>query len=457
MAKTSGDTSSVEIDSDLFTLYKSVNTNQSVGSNYSYSYVIDAKEDLADVVVTDTVPTGLEYVSSMPSASKSGSDLTWNIGDMTAGQSKTVNLTVKALQTGTFANCVSVTALPKACLAVVVGEPLLAIEKSVEDSTLLSGESAIFNIVVTNTGTSLAEDVVISDSLPTGLNATSALSFPVGDLAPSESKAVQVTALTTKSGEFVNTACASGSNVGEVCDDAVVYVNTPGLNIVKTGTDEQYIGKKAKYMIEVTNTGDIALTDLVVTDTVGQGMTIASAPGAVGSGNTVSWDIPSLAAGASKSFTVTTNAATAGTFCNSASVVDADMGLEDTDSACTDWKGFPALLLEVIDTTDPLLIGQGSTYVIQVTNQGNAPDYNISISADIAKELEIVSVSGATAGSVNGQKVSFASYPTIAPKQVIEFVIEVKGSQFGGGRSNFELDSKLLNGSIGETESTHVY
>ena len=73
--------------------------------------------------------------------------------------------------------------------------------------------------------------------------------------------------------------------------------------------------------------------------------------------------------------------------------------------ACTNWKGFPAILLEVIDTEDPLLVGDASTYIIRLTNQGNAPDYNIEIMADIAAQLTVQSISGETAGRVVGQEV----------------------------------------------------
>lgn len=452
-----GNLSSAVIDSDLYRLTKSVTDIQSVGREYTYEYLIEAHQGLTSLIVTDTIPSGLEYVNSNPTAAKSGDSVVWNLDDLNVGESELVTLTVKALKTGEFANCVTVDATPKACLKVLVGAPVLTIDKSVVDESLISGERADFTIVVTNTGNTVAENVVIVDTLPQGLMASSPLEFTIGNLAPAESKTVEVVARTTGSGEFLNLASAVGSNVASASDDAKVYVNTVGVEIIKSGPAEQYIGKRAKYEIVVTNTGDLALSNLVVTDTVATGMQIDSAAGAVGNGNTVSWDIPSLLAGQSKIFTVSTTAAIAGNYCNSVTVVDSALNLNDSAQACTNWKGFPAILLEVIDTEDPLLVGDASTYIIRLTNQGNAPDYNIEIMADIAAQLTVQSISGETAGRVVGQEVRFETLSVLAPKQTVEYLIQVEGQEIGGGRSHFDLDTKLLNGSIRETESTQVY
>lgn len=452
-----GSVSSAVIETELYKLTKRVTAMQSVGREFTYEYMVEASQDLMDLVITDTIPNGLQYVSSTPRASMTGNDVVWSLGELNEGEFEAVTLSVKALQTGEFANCVTVDASPKACLTVLVGAPLLTIDKSVVDESLLLGERADFNIVVTNKGNAVAENVVIVDKLPQGLTARSPLEFTIGDLAPSESRSVEITAMTTTSGEFLNVASAVGSNVESVSDDAMVYVNTAALEIIKSGPAEQYIGKRAKYEIVVTNTGDVALSNLVVTDTVGTGMQIASAAGAVGNPNTVSWDIASLPAGQSKSFTVSTTAEIAGDYCNSVEVVDSALKLSDSAQACTTWKGYPAILLEVIDTEDPLLVGEESTYVIRLTNQGNAPDYNIEITADIAAQLKILSISGETKGRVDGQAVSFETLSVLSPKQTVEYMIKVEGKEIGGGRSNFELDTKLLNGSISETESTQVY
>lgn len=446
-----------EVESDLMVLTKRVPIKHAVGDTIAYEYTIEAKENISEVTLRDVIPAGLEYVSSIPAAQVSGDELVWALGDVDEGGVVRGTLNVKATSVGTFSNCATITAIPRVCNTIIVGEPLLAISKVVADSTLILGEPADFTVTVTNTGNSIARNVVINDMLPEGLIAASPILFNIGDLDPAESKSVQVKADTTRSGTFNNIASARGSNVAEVTDDASVIVTTPGLTVEKTGTDTQYIGKRASYEIAVTNTGDMPLTGVSVTDTVGEGMTLTSAPGASVEGNTATWMISSISAGETKTFTVSTAAEIAGTYCNSVSVLDDDMSLSASDQACTTWKGYPAVLLEVIDTEDPLLLGNRSTYVIRVENQGNASDFNIAISANIPEELRILNATGPTSSQVDGGKITFMPFPELAPKEVIEYRINVEAANEGGARSLFELNTRLLGDPISETESTQVY
>lgn len=450
--------SEADFETDLLTLDKKVLMEHSVGDTITYEYVVTAKENIKDVTVMDIVPSGLSYISSTPNASVSGTNVSWNLGEMDAGSEATVSMQVKANSVGKFTNCATATAIPQACTVVVIGEPKITIQKDVAVSKLFVGETANFEIVVQNIGTSVAKNVVVTDLLPSSLTTSAPLSYNIGDLAPGESKSISLAAQTTAKGDYCNVAEAVGSNVSKVSDDACIVVVKPGLAIEKTGTKEQFTNKNADYDIVVTNTGDVELVDVVVTDTPSAPMTIVSAPGATIAGNTASWNIPSLAAGASKSFSVKVTSAQGGTYCNTATATDADLNLSATDDACTTWKGFPAVLLEVIDTTDPLLIGEKSTYVIEVTNQGTADDFNVVINAMIPAEFKITGVSGASQGTVTGNNVSFAPYAVIKPKQVIEYRIDIEAVKEGSARSKFTLDTALLSGDpISETEATQVY
>ena len=102
-----------------------------------------------------------------------------------------------------------------------------------------------------------------------------------------------------------------------------------------------------------------------------------------------------------------------GTYCNQVSAASAAYGLSESDEACTEWAGYPALLLEVIDTEDPLLIGEETTYIIQVTNQGTATDTNVVLDVQLPAELKLLSAAGDTQGTITGNTVNFAAYPAL--------------------------------------------
>src|SRR5262249_43948561 len=51
-----------------------------MGDTFTYDIVVTAQQDVADVLVADTVPSGASYVGSEPAAAHEGDRLTWKLG-----------------------------------------------------------------------------------------------------------------------------------------------------------------------------------------------------------------------------------------------------------------------------------------------------------------------------------------------------------------------------------------
>src|SRR5690606_1347953 len=137
--------------------------------------------------------------------------------------------------------------------------------------------------------------------------------------------------------------------------------------------------------------------------------------------------------------------------------VSAPYGLTGSAEACTLWEGMPAILLEVIDTEDGLLVGDPTTYIVRVTNQGSANDTNVVIPMDFPEGIQPRSASGATRGTVEGQSVTFEPYPTFAPNQTLEYRVAPRAAGEGDNRINTSLTSDGFEDAILEIESTTVY
>jgi uncharacterized repeat protein (TIGR01451 family) len=82
----------------------------------TFGYVITVKNegagDAGDVVVTDTLPSQVSYVSATPSAGtcqKAGSTITCDLGQVNSGASATATITVKAAKDGTASNSATLT------------------------------------------------------------------------------------------------------------------------------------------------------------------------------------------------------------------------------------------------------------------------------------------------------------------------------------------------------------
>ena len=447
------------VDKHLVRLEKSAPDMVAVNTPFDYNYTVIAKDKVKKVVVEEQIPAGTVYVSSSPKAEVNGSSVTWTLYNVASGSRTPLQLTVKPTGLADLSNCATIVAYPEACTTTQVGAPALAISKTTPNEQVLLGAGVPWNITVTNVGNFCAYDVVLTDTLPAGVShdsGNSTLTTNLGTLAPGESRDVTVNTTAVTTGEHCNTAVATASNAESVEDDACVVVVEAGIDVVKEGTPMQFVGKKASYTITATNTGDVPLTDVVVIDTVPVQNQLLSAPGAQINGNTATWTT-SLGAGESKSFDVTVLGLQEGTYCNQVSAASAEYGLSGDDDACTEWRGYPALLIEVIDTEDPLLVGEKTTYVIQITNQGTARDTNVGLEVQLPSQLKVISAAGDTQGTISGNSVSFAPYSVLAAKQIIEFRVIAEAVAEGDARFKAQLRSDLLKTPVPEEEATQVY
>lgn len=439
----------------LVSLSKQMPKEAALGQEFEYQLLLNSSECVGNIVVTDQVPEGASYVRSEPSAEASGSTLTWRLGEMDASQRGVIRVWLKADREGTLASCATISADPRVCASTFVGKPALTIDKAGPETAIL-GSTVNYTIVVSNNGSALARNVVVTDTVPEGLESADGkkqLTFEVGDLAPNQSKSINVALRAAARGRHCNVAEASSSNAGKVSDEACTTVVQPGLKVAKTGDAERFLGRNANYKVVVSNTGDTTLTDVTVTDTAPAATSIVSANGATVNGNQAVWRIASLPAGEERSFNVVLTSTTAGNHCNTVAASAAG-GLEDRAEACTLWRGVAAVLLEVVDDPDPIQVDEETVYTIRVTNQGTADLINIGVAAQFDGEMSPVS---SPEGTVAGQNVRFPAVARLAAKQSFSYTVRAKGVNPGDARNKVSLTADGLATPVVEEESTTVY
>ena len=233
---------------------------------------------------------------------------------------------------GTFTNVANVTCAENDTQvsddATVSVDPYVAlsIDKSVNQSTVIVGEEFTFTIVVTNNGLSDATDVVIVDTLPTGLTSEDTLTINVGDLAAGESKEFNITAVATVNGTFTNVASATcAENDTQVSDDAEVTARVVILDITKTASpSEILVGENVTFTITVTNKGDGNGTNLVISDVLNDTFKIidySNKDKASVDGQKITWSFEQIDAGQTVVVTVTVIVNEKGKFNNTAAAV----------------------------------------------------------------------------------------------------------------------------------------
>lgn len=434
-----------------------------VGQPYAYQIRVKnlTQGPLEQVVVTDVLSDTYSMSSANPSpVSRDGGVMTWAIGDLGPGETRTVEVNGTATSAGSVTYCSEVAYLDRLCLETAVVEPALRIVKR-GPAEVLACDTINYEIEVRNEGSGTARNVRITDMLPDGLTATDGsrqLNYPVGDLSSGQSKTVNVSVRASRTGTFDNraTAEADGGLTSE-SNSVTTRVSKPELDIAMSCDDRRFGGQNATYRVVVTNKGDAACNSTVLDATIPAGTTFVSASngGNAGAGK-VTWMLGAVAPGDSVDveFAVRGDVLGPKTSNATASCVCSD----PVNTSCTtDIQGIPAVLLEVIDLEDPVPVGGQVTYEIQVTNQGSLIDTNIQIVCTLENEMEFVSATGATAGSASGSTVTFAPLPSIAPKERVTWRVVVRAGAAGDVRFAVKMDTDQLQRPVDETEATHFY
>lgn len=246
--------------------------------------------------------------------------------------------------------------------------PSLSIEKTVSPQNYdHAGQEITFSITVTNDGNMPLVNVV-------GVDPQLGLSENIGDLQPGESQTFTGTYIITQAdmdnGGFTNTASASGQDIDGVdvddTDDVTANASQdPTISIEKDLDEQGYVqaGDVLTYTLTVTNTGNLTLDNVVVTDEL-TGTT--EDIGTLAPGQTV--EIP-------VTYTVTQADVDAGSVTNSATVTAEDPDgnpVEDTDDVTINGGQTGSVnILKTVDQSGFYEAGDELDYTITVVNTGN--------------------------------------------------------------------------------------
>jgi uncharacterized repeat protein (TIGR01451 family) len=333
-------------------------------------------------------------------------------------------------------------------VTVGLAAPELTVSKIATPTTFVVGQPASYTVTLQNTGTAATTaDIMLADPLPAGLMLTGfsgtnwtcsgsssvACTFS-GTLAIGASTQVTLNVsvgAAATSGDNSATASGGGDPTCPVATRCVGTVSVgmaaPQLSIVKTATPGSFsAGQPASYSIVVANNGTAASSgDIVVTDNLPTGVTLASFAGAgwtcVGTTNLSCTYAASLPAGASTTLTLTVNVAGGGSDANNTANVGGG-GDPTCPSAerCSDTVlvplDSPALSLVKTATPSSFVVGQPGTYTLVVQNTGvAATNAAITLTDTLPTGITLVTASGTNWACVGTTALTCTFSGTLAP------------------------------------------
>ncbi|RMF92632.1 MAG: DUF11 domain-containing protein [Planctomycetota bacterium] len=234
---------------------------------------------------------------------------------------------------------------------------------------------------------------------------------------------------------------------------------SPQLQVQIDGPAKRFLEREAAYTITIANPGTAPAQNVHLTAALPPGLKFVRANNAGSydeATRTVHWMLAELPVRQQGQVELVVMPIEEGTQPLTASA-RADLGITAEEELAVNVEGIAAILFQVADTNDPVVLGGETTYEIRVRNQGTKAATNVQLLAVLPPELQPVAADGPTANHVNGNEIIFDKLSQLAPKAETTYRIRVKGVQPGDQRVRVQLLSDDIRVPVTKEESTQVY
>ena len=270
--------------------------------NESFAYTITVTNTgngvAGNTVVTDTLPEGINHVSSDPAGTVSEEDgtVTWSVGDLNPGDASTITLRVMGTTAGEKMNTASATGdrvatSPQIQTTTTILVPAITVEKTGR-TAIFVGNQVTYTLTATNTGEAPLTGVTIRDTFASGMSYVASnhegtvsevdsntYTWEVGDLAVGVASSVTLTLQGDEVGTMTNTASATAAE--DVSSESVLDVSilaAPGATVdITDSLDPVRVGEQVTFTVTVNNQGRSPMTEVSVVVPVPAQFTINSA------------------------------------------------------------------------------------------------------------------------------------------------------------------------------------
>ncbi len=408
-----------------------------VRAGQAYDYEIHVKNlsanPLQNVVVTGENFSNLAVNSASPSPARTVPTPQWAFPDLKPGETRVIRVNGTARDVGVASNCVTVAYANLLCIGTNVVQPALTVAKTITPEALIC-DNVTMKFEVKNTGTGVAQNVRIRDTLPAGLTTAdgkTSIDIDAGNLEAGQSKAFTVLGKASKTGKYDNKATAVAEG-GLSAESTVVstVIRQPVLEIACKSPERVFLGRDVLYEFTIKNTGDAPCTDTIVRATLPAGVQNARASDAgTVSGTGASWSIGSIAPGASKTLTLGFRPMTAaGTSFKVGASVVCHCATEARTECGTNVFGLPDIATVVTDDDGVVEVGADHTYRVEVNNQGQINLTNARMVVTLPEGM--IFVSSAAGKLIAGNKVEF-NFGTVPPGEHRDATFVVRSTKSG--------------------------
>jgi len=413
-----------------------------------------------DVVVADEVPQGARLVGTTPQADVSGGGITWQLGTLSPGEERTMEVALMPTEEGEIGSVAQVTFASHASAKSRCTRPQLALRMTAP-SEVLVGRQQLITIEIHNPGTGDATNVLLLENVPENVRhqAGPALEFEIGTLRAGETRRMELMLTAEKPGNVVNVLTARADGNLQVQQEVGFEVIAPSISVDLKGPSRRYLERPATYTVSVDNPGTAPAKDVQIITKLPKGMRFVRANNLGeydSASHSVYWSLAELPEGQHGSVELVALPVQSG---DQTIEVEgrAREGLEDRTTRDVRVEGLSAIMFEVRDAQDPIEVGGSTSYEIRVVNQGSKAATNVQVTALVPPGLTVTGATGETRHRVGAEGVIFEPLAQLAPKADTIYKVEVQGVQPGEKRLLVEVKTDDITQPIRKEESTRVF
>ncbi|HWP45948.1 MAG TPA: FG-GAP-like repeat-containing protein [Candidatus Limnocylindrales bacterium] len=398
-----------------------------VGANLTYTLVAtnNGPSLATGVIVTDTLPVSVTYVSAnstQGTCSKGSGTVTCSLGNLANGASATINIVVTPITVGIINNTVQIAGNEAdsnlsnntSLQSTTITAADLSVTQTDSPDPIKVGNNLTYTLQVTNNGPSSAANVTLTDTLPVNVtfvsvtpnqgscSVTTTVTCNLGTLTTGASATVSLIVQPTGAGAITNSASVSSSQfdpntTNNTSSQGTTVDPTADLSVTQLDIpDPVTVGANLTYLLTVTNQGPSQATGVTLTDMLPPNITFVSVTTSQGNCSLtigVNCTLNTLAVGATATVTILVKPPTAGTITNTvtvASLVFDPVLTNNTNSQNTEVTA-ANLTITSSDSPDPVTIGAGLTYTLQVTNNGPSAATGVTLTDILPVGVTLVS------------------------------------------------------------------
>lgn len=408
------------------------------GETLTYTLTItnNGPSTAQSLVVSDTLPVSVTFVSAQPAAAQNGQTLTWNFASLANGATQpiTVVVNVNGSARGTLTNTATVTASTADLspgnnsdteTTTANGQADLAVSKSDSRDPIDALTGAFdYTIEITNTGPSDALGVVVTDTLPGTVSlfstpsssqgsctGTTTIICNLGKIANGNNATVIISVLPSTLGIITNTVSVassdSDSNTSNNTDTENTTIFPADLSVTKSDSpDPVLIGNPLTYTLVVENDGPNQANNVALTDTLPSSVAFKSVSGSAScahsNGTVTCSNLGNIGAGGNRTVTIVVTPTVAGVITNTAVVTSSNPDptpANNTSTITTTVSPVADLSIGKTASSDPVTAGTSLTYTLTITNSGPSAATGVVISDTLPGGVTFASASSGCSGT----------------------------------------------------------